>query len=152
MSVSLSGGEAETSPHPASEKCNEEEEKNKKDQEQKALSVGGPTPGPGSGELDVDGNESASAEDRGGMLSDAEVEKLGRERPALLPNWWVEIAFCFSVVMSQVMAVRLLTVFSLLPSSFWSWAGFRFLIVFFVNVGIFHFWVQRDHPHVGCDI
>lgn len=42
----------------------------------------------------------------GGILSEAELERLGRERPACFPNIWVEIAFGFSVVMSQVLAVR----------------------------------------------
>ena len=42
----------------------------------------------------------------GGILSEAELERLGRERPACFPNIWVEMAFGFSVVMSQVLAVR----------------------------------------------
>lgn len=42
----------------------------------------------------------------GGMFSEAELERLGRERPACFPNIWHEIAFSFSLVMSQVLAVR----------------------------------------------
>ena len=100
MSAVFRGGEADTSPHPASEKCNKEEDKN---QGEKALSEGGLN----GRDVSDDGNESASGEYRGGMLSEAELERLGRERPAILRNWVVEIAFCFSVVMSQVLAVCL---------------------------------------------
>ena len=40
-----------------------------------------------------------------GLTDAALVEKLGRERPHSFPNAWSEVAFCFSIVMSQIMAV-----------------------------------------------
>ncbi|KAJ5114388.1 hypothetical protein NUU61_000147 [Penicillium alfredii] len=33
-----------------------------------------------------------------------DLEKLGRERPACFSNLWTELAFCFSIVMSQILA------------------------------------------------
>ncbi|EEH18443.1 hypothetical protein PABG_01006 [Paracoccidioides brasiliensis Pb03] len=37
-------------------------------------------------------------------LSERDIERLGRERPAIFRNTWTEIAFVFSIVMSQVLA------------------------------------------------
>jgi hypothetical protein len=34
------------------------------------------------------------------------IERLGRERPALFPNRWVELSFCFSLLASELLAVR----------------------------------------------
>lgn len=35
-----------------------------------------------------------------------DLEKLGRERPSHFSGRWPELAFCFSIVMSQILAVR----------------------------------------------
>ncbi|PGH18391.1 hypothetical protein AJ79_00458 [Helicocarpus griseus UAMH5409] len=37
-------------------------------------------------------------------LSERDIERLGRERPAIFKNAWTEIAFVFSIVMAQVLA------------------------------------------------
>ena len=36
----------------------------------------------------------------------ADVEKLGRARPAIFPSALSEVAFCFSVMQSALMSVR----------------------------------------------
>lgn len=33
------------------------------------------------------------------------IERLGRERPQCFANIWSEIAFCFSILMSQILTV-----------------------------------------------
>lgn len=40
--------------------------------------------------------------------AEARYERLGRERPVKFKSAWAEICFCFSVVMSQILAVGLL--------------------------------------------
>lgn len=45
-------------------------------------------------------------EPTGTPSNEADLEKLGRERPAHFSSRWSELAFCFSVVMSQILAVR----------------------------------------------
>lgn len=35
----------------------------------------------------------------------ADLERLGRERPACFSNIWSELTFAFSIVMSQILAV-----------------------------------------------
>jgi hypothetical protein len=37
---------------------------------------------------------------------EARIERLGRQRPACFDTWLSEYTFCFSVVMSQILAVR----------------------------------------------
>lgn len=39
------------------------------------------------------------------MYSEAELERLGRMRPTIFPNLLSELGFCFSLVLSQIMAV-----------------------------------------------
>lgn len=39
----------------------------------------------------------------------ARIERLGRERPKIFSSLWAEIGFVFSIIMSQILAVRLLT-------------------------------------------
>lgn len=34
-----------------------------------------------------------------------DLEKLGKERPQFFSGLWPELAFCFSIMMSQIMAV-----------------------------------------------
>lgn len=34
-----------------------------------------------------------------------DLEKLGKERPEIFSGQWPELAFCFSIVMSQILAV-----------------------------------------------
>ncbi|KAL2825251.1 major facilitator superfamily domain-containing protein [Aspergillus pseudoustus] len=44
------------------------------------------------------------------------IEKLGRERPALFPNRWVELSFCFSLLASELLAEYFISGFNtLLP-------------------------------------
>lgn len=38
------------------------------------------------------------------------LEKLGKERPLAFSGLWPELAFCFSIVMSQILAVSRYTV------------------------------------------
>ncbi len=38
-------------------------------------------------------------------LSGDDLEKLGRERPSIFPGAWSEIAFCVSIVVSQILTV-----------------------------------------------
>ena len=40
-------------------------------------------------------------------LNEADLDRLGRERPAIFPGLWSELAFCFSIFMSQILGVRL---------------------------------------------
>lgn len=49
-----------------------------------------------------DGQQPAQAK----LLLERDIERLGRERPAAFKNAWTEIAFVFSISMSQVLAVR----------------------------------------------
>jgi hypothetical protein len=37
--------------------------------------------------------------------SEARLERLGRERPPCFSSLWSELTFCFSIVMSQILAV-----------------------------------------------
>lgn len=37
----------------------------------------------------------------------AHIERLGRERPQCFKNLCTELSFCFSIVMSQILAVRI---------------------------------------------
>lgn len=37
--------------------------------------------------------------------SEARLERLGRERPPCFSSCWSELTFCFSIVMSQILAV-----------------------------------------------
>jgi hypothetical protein len=39
-------------------------------------------------------------------LDKESIERLGRKRPALFPNRWVELSFCFSLLASELLAVR----------------------------------------------
>jgi hypothetical protein len=39
------------------------------------------------------------------------VERLGRDQPPCFPSLWSELIFCFSIVISQVLAVRVSFVF-----------------------------------------
>lgn len=43
----------------------------------------------------------------GGESADARIERLGRERPEKFKSMWAEVGFCFSIVMSQVLTVRI---------------------------------------------
>lgn len=38
--------------------------------------------------------------------NEPDLEKLGRDRPSHFSSQWSELAFCFSIVMSQILAVR----------------------------------------------
>lgn len=40
------------------------------------------------------------------------LEQLGRERPKCFVTWYSELAFCFSVVMSQILAVSRLNMYN----------------------------------------
>jgi hypothetical protein len=40
---------------------------------------------------------------------EARLERLGRERPPCFSSLWSELTFCFSIVMSQILAVCSLT-------------------------------------------
>lgn len=42
----------------------------------------------------------------GAIDPDTDIERLGRLRPPVFKNWASEAAFCFSIVMSQVLTVR----------------------------------------------
>jgi hypothetical protein len=42
------------------------------------------------------------------LIDDSTLERLGRERPAFFAGAFPEVGFCFSIVMSQILAVRLL--------------------------------------------
>lgn len=54
-----------------------------------------------SAEITILGDEEASESDR------ARIERLGRERPEKFKSFGAELAFCYSVIASQFMAVRL---------------------------------------------
>jgi hypothetical protein len=43
------------------------------------------------------------------VLSDEEIEKLGRQRPSCFKHTAVEIGFCISMLMSSIMAVCITT-------------------------------------------
>ncbi|KAL1953882.1 hypothetical protein VTO42DRAFT_2068 [Malbranchea cinnamomea] len=62
------------------------------------------------------GNSDSAAENGRivALFSEAELERLGRQRPACLPNVWCEMAFCFSVVMSQVLAEYFISGFNVI--------------------------------------
>lgn len=45
---------------------------------------------------------------------EARIERLGRERPAVFTSIWKEIAFCFSVVMSQILTEYFVSGFNIL--------------------------------------
>jgi hypothetical protein len=50
--------------------------------------------------------ERQEQEDPGVEASESQrLEQLGRERPKCFVTWYSELAFCFSVVMSQILAV-----------------------------------------------
>lgn len=49
---------------------------------------------------------SADYDAEGAIDPDADIERLGRQRPPVFKNWASEAAFCFSIVMSQVLTVR----------------------------------------------
>ncbi|KAK5996672.1 Low affinity ammonium transporter [Cladobotryum mycophilum] len=49
-------------------------------------------------------SRTSSSEDRPIYYDKTEIERLGRERPAALPNWYVEIGFVMTVVMSITMS------------------------------------------------
>ncbi|XPT01761.1 hypothetical protein M3J09_010890, partial [Ascochyta lentis] len=54
---------------------------------------------------------------RGGAYSASEIERLGRERPAIFKSIWVEIGFCFALLGSMFVAEYLISGFNiLLPS------------------------------------
>lgn len=53
-----------------------------------------------SSEMVAPGDEEAPESDR------ARIERLGRERPAKFKSFGAELAFCYSVIASQFMAVR----------------------------------------------
>lgn len=40
-----------------------------------------------------------------GYVDEAYIEQLGRQRPPCFANMWSELAFCFSIMMSQILAV-----------------------------------------------
>lgn len=46
----------------------------------------------------------------GAIDPDADIERLGRQRPSVFRNFASEAAFCFSIVMSQVLTVRSYTI------------------------------------------
>ncbi|KAL2847582.1 major facilitator superfamily-domain-containing protein [Aspergillus pseudodeflectus] len=49
-------------------------------------------------------------------LDKESIERLGRERPALFPNRWVELSFCFSLLASELLAEYFVSGFNtLLP-------------------------------------
>ncbi|EDN03242.1 predicted protein [Histoplasma mississippiense (nom. inval.)] len=51
------------------------------------------------------------------LLSERDIERLGRERPSSFKNAWTEIAFVFSISMSQVLAEYFISGFNVvLPS------------------------------------
>ncbi|BCR95066.1 uncharacterized protein AKAW2_20006S [Aspergillus luchuensis] len=53
----------------------------------------------------------------GDIYSEAELERLGRMRPTIFPNLLSELGFCFSLVLSQIMAEYFISGFNvLLPS------------------------------------
>ncbi|EEH06915.1 drug resistance protein [Histoplasma capsulatum G186AR] len=59
------------------------------------------------------GQQPAQAE----LLSERDIERLGRERPSAFKNAWTEIAFVFSISMSQVLAEYFISGFNVvLPS------------------------------------
>ncbi|PGH34617.1 hypothetical protein GX50_02601 [[Emmonsia] crescens] len=60
-----------------------------------------------------DGQQPAQAK----LLLERDIERLGRERPAAFKNAWTEIAFVFSISMSQVLAEYFISGFNVvLPS------------------------------------
>jgi hypothetical protein len=46
-----------------------------------------------------------SEEQANTTTSTPDLEKLGKERPQTFSGFWPELAFCFSIVMSQILAV-----------------------------------------------
>jgi len=43
----------------------------------------------------------------GGESAQARIDRIGRERPEKFKSVWAEVGFCFSIVMSQVLTVRI---------------------------------------------
>ncbi|KAL4930334.1 putative MFS multidrug transporter [Aspergillus undulatus] len=48
--------------------------------------------------------ESSLPQENGGNYDQISLERLGKERPQLFSGAWPEVAFCFSIVMSQILA------------------------------------------------
>lgn len=48
-----------------------------------------------------------------GYADEAYIEQLGRQRPPCFSNMWSELAFCFSIMMSQIIAVSTFSSFLL---------------------------------------
>lgn len=49
--------------------------------------------------------ESSPSRETDGVLDELTLERLGRERPPSFSGAWPEVAFCFSIIMSQILAV-----------------------------------------------
>lgn len=60
-------------------------------------------------QMPLDQNQNRTSSDAHGIELDesteARIERLGRERPSCFSSIWAESAFCFSVLMSQILTV-----------------------------------------------
>ncbi|GBF61962.1 efflux pump [Trichophyton mentagrophytes] len=57
---------------------------------------------------------SADYDAEGAIDPDADIERLGRQRPPVFKNWASEAAFCFSIVMSQVLTEYFISGFNVI--------------------------------------
>ena len=86
-----------------------------------------------------EGNTSTENGRTSAAYSPSELERLGRERPDLLPNAFAEVAFCFVLLMSMFMAEFFVSGFNILlpslataldiPSEAWVWPASVFSLV-----------------------
>ena len=56
-------------------------------------------------DVSLDLKENRRGDEEASELEGARLERLGRERPAKFKTVWAEVAFCYSILASQIMAV-----------------------------------------------
>ncbi|EEP80361.1 conserved hypothetical protein [Uncinocarpus reesii 1704] len=68
----------------------------------------------GHGQEQAPGTDSPKQPPSDPYYSEMDIEKLGRARPEAFSNAWSEVAFCFSIVMSQVLAEYFISGFNVI--------------------------------------
>lgn len=74
-------------------------------------------------------------------MDDEALESLGRVRPSIFSNGAAELGFCFSLILSQIMAVSFVLVEVLFPQ--------LSHVAHLGRTGILHIWIQRSSTILG---